>query len=121
MKKYAAPWCRQKPVGWVPERRYDTLGTALSPIFDMSDRDSRQAGLIAATKALSVGELVGMPTETVYGLAADAANGRAIARIFAAKGRPRFNPLIVHLGSIDKAAEIAVFSASAMRAPATTR
>jgi L-threonylcarbamoyladenylate synthase len=79
----------------------------------MSDRDSRQAGLIAATTALSAGELVGMPTETVYGLAADAANGRAIARLFAAKGRPRFNPLIVHLGSIDEATEIAAFSASA--------
>jgi len=81
----------------------------------MNDRDSRQVGLIAATKALAAGELVGMPTETVYGLAADAANGRAIARIFAVKGRPRFNPLIVHLDSIEDAAEIAVLSASARR------
>jgi L-threonylcarbamoyladenylate synthase len=81
----------------------------------MNDRDSRQAGLIAATKALAAGEPVGMPTETVYGLAADAASDRAIARIFAVKGRPRFNPLIVHLGSIEDAAEIAVFSASARR------
>lgn len=81
----------------------------------MNDRDSRKAGLIAAATALAAGELVGMPTETVYGLAADAANGRAIARIFAVKGRPRFNPLIVHLATIDAAAEIAVFSASARR------
>jgi L-threonylcarbamoyladenylate synthase len=81
----------------------------------MNDRDSRQAGLIAATKALAAGEPVGMPTETVYGLAADAASDRAIARIFAVKGRPRFNPLIVHLGSIEDATEIAVFSASARR------
>ena len=43
------------------------------------------------------GELVALPTETVYGLAADAANGEAVARIFAAKGRPRFNPLICHV------------------------
>jgi len=81
----------------------------------MSKSDLRQAGLVAATKALAAGELVGMPTETVYGLAGDAANGRAIARIFTAKGRPRFNPLIVHLGSIDEADKIVVFSASARR------
>jgi len=81
----------------------------------MSNSDSRQAGLFAATKALAAGELVGMPTETVYGLAGDAANGQAIARIFAAKGRPRFNPLIVHLGSIEEAQKIVVFSASARR------
>jgi L-threonylcarbamoyladenylate synthase len=56
-----------------------------------------------------------MPTETVYGLAADAANGLATARIFAAKGRPRFNPLIVHLGSIDEAEEFAAFSDPARR------
>ena len=43
------------------------------------------------------------PTETVYGLAADAANGEAVARIFAAKGRPRFNPLICHVTDVDMA------------------
>ena len=43
------------------------------------------------------GALVAFPTETVYGLGADATNGAAVARIFAAKGRPRFNPLIVHV------------------------
>ncbi len=46
---------------------------------------------------LARGELVAAPTETVYGLAADAANGEAVARIFEAKGRPRFNPLIAHV------------------------
>ncbi|MCX5512397.1 threonylcarbamoyl-AMP synthase [Kaistia algarum] len=51
----------------------------------------------AAVAALARGELVAMPTETVYGLAADAANGEAVARIYAAKGRPRFNPLIAHV------------------------
>jgi L-threonylcarbamoyladenylate synthase len=54
----------------------------------------------AAAEAAAVlrgGELVGLPTETVYGLAADAANGEAVARIFEAKGRPSFNPLICHV------------------------
>ncbi|MCB1174503.1 MAG: threonylcarbamoyl-AMP synthase [Leptospiraceae bacterium] len=52
-----------------------------------------------ACKALRSGELVAIPTETVYGLAADATNPAAVARIFAAKERPAFNPLIVHLGN----------------------
>lgn len=54
-------------------------------------------GLLQAAALLRAGGLVAMPTETVYGLAADATNDRAVAAIFAAKGRPRFNPLIVHL------------------------
>src|SRR3954465_4192695 len=49
-----------------------------------------------------------MPTEPVYGLAADATNGEAVARIYEAKGRPRFNPLIVHVADADKAAGIAL-------------
>ncbi|MEO0976785.1 MAG: L-threonylcarbamoyladenylate synthase [Pseudomonadota bacterium] len=53
--------------------------------------------------ALSAGELVAVPTETVYGLAADATNGRACAKIFEAKGRPQFNPLISHVPSVDEA------------------
>lgn len=47
------------------------------------------------------GELVAIPTETVYGLAADAENGPAVARIFEAKGRPMDNPLIVHIADWD--------------------
>ena len=54
-----------------------------------------------------------MPTETVHGLAADAANGEAVARIFEAKGRPRFNPLIAHVGSLDMAERIVAFDARA--------
>ncbi len=50
-----------------------------------------------------------MPTETVYGLAADAANAMAVARLFEAKGRPRFNPLIAHVNDLDMAREVAVF------------
>lgn len=57
----------------------------------------------AVCAALSTGELVAVPTETVYGLAADATNGRACARIFEAKGRPQFNPLISHVPSLDEA------------------
>lgn len=50
-----------------------------------------------AAALLRTGELVAIPTETVYGLAADAENGTAVARIFEAKGRPADNPLIVHI------------------------
>lgn len=75
----------------------------------------RSAGLAAAVAALRAGHLVGMPTETVYGLAADATNSIAVARIFAAKGRPRFNPLIVHVGSLGAVEAIARLSPDARR------
>jgi L-threonylcarbamoyladenylate synthase len=55
------------------------------------------AGIAAAVALLRAGQPVALPTETVYGLAADATDGTAVARIYAAKGRPAFNPLIVHL------------------------
>lgn len=55
------------------------------------------AAIAAAAQALQQGELVGLPTETVYGLGADAANEAAVAKIFAAKGRPSDHPLIVHV------------------------
>ena len=71
----------------------------LSQIFVMDDQAGRRAGLAAAVAALARGALVAMPTETVYGLAADATSPAAVAGIFAAKGRPRFNPLIVHVPS----------------------
>lgn len=56
------------------------------------------AAIDAAVAALRAGDVVGLPTETVYGLAGDAANAAAVARIFALKGRPADHPLIVHLG-----------------------
>jgi L-threonylcarbamoyladenylate synthase len=62
-----------------------------------------------AAVALKRGELVILPTETVYGLAADAANAEAVARLFEAKGRPRFNPLIAHVADAGQAERIAVF------------
>src|SRR5215468_7373232 len=60
-----------------------------------------QEAIAAAGAALREGALVAFPTETVYGLGADASDGRAVAAIFAAKGRPRFNPLIVHVADVD--------------------
>ncbi|WVX50006.1 Threonylcarbamoyl-AMP synthase [Roseobacter fucihabitans] len=60
-------------------------------------------GIARAAGLLADGDLVAFATETVYGLGADARNGRAVAAIFDAKGRPRFNPLIVHVPDIDAA------------------
>ncbi len=60
-------------------------------------------GIARAAKLLQDGALVALPTETVYGLGADARNGEAVAGIYAAKGRPSFNPLIVHLPDIETA------------------
>lgn len=60
-----------------------------------------------AAGLLARGEIVGMPTETVYGLAADAENPRAVEKIFAAKGRPQDNPLIVHIADIERLEEYA--------------
>ncbi len=67
-----------------------------------SDHNQGQA-VAEAAALLRAGALVALPTETVYGLAGDAANGTAIARIFAAKGRPSFNPLICHVADLDMA------------------
>jgi L-threonylcarbamoyladenylate synthase len=61
------------------------------------------AGVAEAARLLRDGALVAFPTETVYGLGADATNGQAVAAIFAAKGRPLFNPLIVHVADIEEA------------------
>lgn len=66
-----------------------------------------------AAKLLRDGQLVAFPTETVYGLGGDATSDLAVARIFDAKGRPRFNPLIVHLPSLTVAEEYAEFSPAA--------
>lgn len=59
-----------------------------------------------AARLVLAGEPVAVPTETVYGLAADATNGEAVARIYEAKGRPSFNPLIVHVSSLAEAERI---------------
>lgn len=68
-----------------------------------------------AAMMLAQGRLVAMPTETVYGLAADARNSQAVAGIYAAKGRPSFNPLIVHAPDLATAETIGIFDAPARR------
>src|SRR5262245_14639147 len=71
------------------------------------------AGLRRAAALLRAGELVAFPTETVYGLGADARSDRAVAAIFAAKGRPAFNPLIVHVADLAAAQRLADFTPDA--------
>lgn len=68
-----------------------------------------QAAMERALALLEAGEVVAIPTETVYGLAGDATSGTAVARIFEAKGRPRFNPLIAHVSDMAMAERIGVF------------
>ncbi len=68
-----------------------------------------------AARILLAGGLVAVPTETVYGLAADATNGAAVAAIFTAKGRPAFNPLICHVANLEMAESLAHFSPLARR------
>jgi L-threonylcarbamoyladenylate synthase len=66
-----------------------------------------------AARCLAAGGLVAFPTETVYGLGTDASNGEAIARLYAAKGRPAFNPLIAHVDSLETARGLAQFNPDA--------
>jgi L-threonylcarbamoyladenylate synthase len=71
--------------------------------------------IAAAARVLSEGGLVAFPTETVYGLGADATNGEAIARLYAVKGRPQFNPLIAHVRDAEAAQLLGRFSDDARR------
>jgi L-threonylcarbamoyladenylate synthase len=72
-----------------------------------------QAAVAAATQVLAAGGLVAFPTETVYGLGADAGNGVAVARLYEAKGRPAFNPLISHVPDVAAARRLGRFDAAA--------
>ncbi|SER67456.1 translation factor SUA5 [Tranquillimonas rosea] len=74
-----------------------------------------QDGIERGAELLRRGRLVAFPTETVYGLGGDATDDLAVAEIFAAKGRPRFNPLIVHVPDLDAARAIADFPDQALR------
>lgn len=74
-------------------------------VFPFSDE-----AIAEAVRLILAGEAVAMPTETVYGLAADATNPEAVARIYDAKGRPAFNPLIVHVPDRETAERIGEFS-----------
>ena len=79
--------------------------TRVAPVGD--------AAIAEAARLIRAGQPVAVPTETVYGLAADATNADAVAGIYAAKGRPSFNPLIVHVASLDQAERYGIFSAPA--------
>lgn len=88
----------------------------------MSDRkistrvlSTSSADIEIAAKLLRDGKLVAFPTETVYGLGADACSGSAVARIFQAKGRPSFNPLIAHVPNLSVARAFALFHDDALR------
>lgn len=81
--------------------------------FDTKIEAADATGIAHAVRLLRAGSVVALPTETVYGLAAMAADSAAVARIFAAKGRPHFNPLIVHVAGADQAAELVDISPQA--------
>jgi L-threonylcarbamoyladenylate synthase len=74
-----------------------------------------RAAIEAAARCLAAGGLVAFPTETVYGLGTDATDGGAVARLYAAKGRPSFNPLIAHVADAPVARALARFDAAAER------
>jgi L-threonylcarbamoyladenylate synthase len=73
------------------------------------------ASAAEAAAILAAGSLVAFPTETVYGLGADATNGAAVARLYEAKGRPAFNPLIAHVADLQSAQKLVRFDAAAAR------
>lgn len=91
----------------IAPRMNGELATEIRPIDAKS--------ISAAARLLAAGEAVAVPTETVYGLAADATNGAAVARIYAAKQRPSFNPLIVHVPNLAEAERHAEFNDLARR------
>jgi L-threonylcarbamoyladenylate synthase len=72
-----------------------------------ADEEEMKSAVREAAALLAAGEIVAVPTETVYGLAADAFNADAVAKVFAAKERPAFDPLIVHISSFKELAEVA--------------
>lgn len=81
----------------------------------MPVQSATEEAIAAAAQALAKGDLVAFPTETVYGLGANALDANAVARIFAAKERPRFNPLIVHVADLEAAESYGVFDGTARK------
>src|SRR3979411_670235 len=75
---------------------------------------ANEAAVAQAARSLAEGGLVAFPTETVYGLGADATNAAAIARLYQAKGRPAFNPLIAHVSDLKAGMRIADLDAQAI-------
>lgn len=86
----------------------DYSGHAMSGKTDTSLVQANSEGIAQASRLLTAGGLVAVPTETVYGLAARADSADAVAKIYAAKGRPDFNPLIVHIRDLEQANSIAI-------------
>lgn len=84
------------------------------PVLAATDA-AADPGVCQAAAVLRDGGLVAVPTETVYGLAARADRNASVAAIYRAKGRPSFNPLIVHVSSLEEAGRLAVFDAQAER------
>ncbi|WP_277968856.1 L-threonylcarbamoyladenylate synthase [Sphingomonas echinoides] len=87
--------------------------TAPNPPMQTRTLPYGAVAIAEAAALIRAGQPVAIPTETVYGLAADATDSGAVARIYAAKGRPSFNPLIVHVLDLAAAERIAVFDATA--------
>lgn len=81
----------------------------------LSINNDANLAMAQACEVLASGNLVALPTETVYGLAADATNGVAVARIFETKGRPHFNPLICHMSGIGMARHYVIFDRLALQ------
>jgi len=81
----------------------------------MSIVSATPENITAGAQLLRAGRLVAFPTETVYGLGGDATNDRAVASIFATKGRPSFNPLIIHVPTVEEAARLVDFDERAKR------
>ncbi len=89
--------------------------TGSNPVGNGYIREASALGVAEAATLLRGGGIVAVPTETVYGLAADASNANAVAAIYRAKGRPDFNPLIVHVPDRDAAGQLAQFNPLAER------
>src|SRR5712691_11356511 len=89
----------------------DTFGTVANDMVPATEE-----AIERAARLIRAGELVAFPTETVYGLGGDATSETAVARIFAAKGRPRFNSLIVHVPGLAEAELLAAFDERARTA-----
>ncbi|WP_244491235.1 L-threonylcarbamoyladenylate synthase [Bosea sp. Root381] len=92
--------------------KQDPAGRQAGRITERLPADA--AGILRAAELLRLGGLVALPTETVYGLAADATSGAAVAGIYAAKERPSFNPLISHLPDVAAARRQGLFDANAL-------
>src|SRR5215813_2000719 len=100
---------------WPPQASDRAMSTAMNASISTRVLTADSGAIAAAAQALAAGHLVAFPTETVYGLGADATDGAAVARLYAAKGRPSFNPLIVHVADPAAARRLGQFPPAAKR------